>query len=207
MTPVRLDSHLSTASNTYIHTCSFIYFFHRLHLFVLVKYEIMPAPDTKTYNVYIVTFKNRQGPDHEGIALVPAQLEKQDAGRYYHVKGNVGMGMTYGLVPAERTRANPCNSNYQSSTFQNSNTSQTISLLHTTPVRSWRTTRILQSKTAAIGWLRYLEKLVLFCRMTDCCLNIPRSSNGGSLTTSLRISFRYKHQHPKFNKVLPHDLR
>lgn len=36
-----------------------------------------------------------RGPDHEGIALVPAQNQDQTAGRFYHVKGDLGMGMTY----------------------------------------------------------------------------------------------------------------
>ncbi|KAI1522387.1 hypothetical protein PtrSN001C_011865, partial [Pyrenophora tritici-repentis] len=39
--------------------------------------------------------KYASGPAHEGIALVPAQLEGQAGGQFYHVKGTVGMGMDY----------------------------------------------------------------------------------------------------------------
>jgi hypothetical protein len=47
------------------------------------------------YNVYRVFLAQRSGPDYEAIALVPAHLIKQTAGRFYHVKGSVGMGMDY----------------------------------------------------------------------------------------------------------------
>lgn len=51
------------------------------------------SAETTTYNVYRVAFTQRRGPGHEGIALVPAQNEDQGAGRFYHVTGDVGMGM------------------------------------------------------------------------------------------------------------------
>ncbi|OCK78720.1 hypothetical protein K432DRAFT_301420, partial [Lepidopterella palustris CBS 459.81] len=51
------------------------------------------------YNVYIVYFSQATGPDHEGIALVPAQLQGQAGGRFYHVKGTVGLGMDYECRP------------------------------------------------------------------------------------------------------------
>ncbi|KAF3903856.1 hypothetical protein ABW20_dc0102338 [Dactylellina cionopaga] len=49
------------------------------------------------YNVYRVYFEQREGsiPDHVGIALVPSEFPLQDKGRYYHVKGDVGVGMDY----------------------------------------------------------------------------------------------------------------
>ncbi|KAF2468144.1 uncharacterized protein BDR25DRAFT_58050 [Lindgomyces ingoldianus] len=55
---------------------------------------------TTTYNVYKVYFSQASGPSHVGIALVPAQLIDQGRGRFYHVKGNVGMGMDYESRPA-----------------------------------------------------------------------------------------------------------
>ncbi|TID19414.1 hypothetical protein E6O75_ATG06752 [Venturia nashicola] len=55
---------------------------------------------TTAYNVYRVYFAQLTGPDLVGIALVPAQLADQGKGRFYHVKGNVGMGMDYEARPA-----------------------------------------------------------------------------------------------------------
>jgi hypothetical protein len=55
---------------------------------------------TITYNVYRVFFEQSSGPDHVAIALVPAQFEDQNRGRFYNVKGNVGMGMDYEVRPA-----------------------------------------------------------------------------------------------------------
>ncbi|KAF2726602.1 hypothetical protein EJ04DRAFT_571119 [Polyplosphaeria fusca] len=59
----------------------------------------MATTETIQYNVYIVYFTQPSGPDHEGIALVPAQLEGQGGGRFYHVKGIVGIGMDYECRP------------------------------------------------------------------------------------------------------------
>ena len=54
------------------------------------------SAETISYNVYRVRFtQSGSNPDHEGIALVPAQLSDQGAGRFYHVKGDVGLGMSY----------------------------------------------------------------------------------------------------------------
>lgn len=58
--------------------------------------------ETTIYNVYRVYFHQTSGPDHEGIALVPAQNACQTAGRFYHVKGLVGMGMDYERQPGCR---------------------------------------------------------------------------------------------------------
>jgi hypothetical protein len=55
---------------------------------------------TTTYNVYRVYFSQANGPDHVAIALVPEQLQNQGAGRFYHVTGNVGLGMNYDARPA-----------------------------------------------------------------------------------------------------------
>ncbi|OJD15261.1 hypothetical protein AJ78_04483 [Emergomyces pasteurianus Ep9510] len=63
------------------------------------------STETITYNVYRVSFSQARGPDHEGIALVPAQNSDQGAGRFYHVKGDVGMGMTYEKLPGYRFSA------------------------------------------------------------------------------------------------------
>ncbi|BDD63616.1 hypothetical protein MPDQ_004266 [Monascus purpureus] len=60
------------------------------------------STDTTIYNVYRVRFEQARGPDHEGIALVPAQSPNQKAGRFYHVKGDVGMGMIYERRPGYR---------------------------------------------------------------------------------------------------------
>jgi hypothetical protein len=54
---------------------------------------------TTTYNVYRVYFNQKSGPDQVAIALVPIQLEDQGRGRFYHVQGNVGLGMDYQLRP------------------------------------------------------------------------------------------------------------
>ncbi|OJD10997.1 hypothetical protein AJ78_08144 [Emergomyces pasteurianus Ep9510] len=50
-------------------------------------------------------FLQARGPDHEGIPLVPAESSDQGAGRFYHVKGDVGMCMTYGKLPGYRFSA------------------------------------------------------------------------------------------------------
>jgi len=55
---------------------------------------------TTTYNIYRISFTQLIGQDHVGIALVPAQFVDQGKGRFYHVKGNVGMGMEYEARPA-----------------------------------------------------------------------------------------------------------
>lgn len=60
------------------------------------------SSETTTYNVYIVYFSQYRGPNHEGIALVPAQNSNQRAGRFYHVKGVVGLGMNYESQPGCR---------------------------------------------------------------------------------------------------------
>jgi hypothetical protein len=54
-----------------------------------------PTQSNGWYNVYIVYFSQPLGPAHQAIALVPAHLKAQTAGRFYHVKGNVGLGMDY----------------------------------------------------------------------------------------------------------------
>ncbi|KAJ9295274.1 hypothetical protein DTO271G3_6097 [Paecilomyces variotii] len=71
--------------------------------------------ETTTYNVYRVRFTQQGNPDHEGIALVPAQNSDQLAGRFYHVKGTVGMGMAYERKPGYRFGAID---GYKDSTFQ-----------------------------------------------------------------------------------------
>jgi hypothetical protein len=53
------------------------------------------SSDTTHYNVYRVLSSQTHGPDHEGLALVPAQMPEQNAGRFYHVIGSVSMGMDY----------------------------------------------------------------------------------------------------------------
>lgn len=58
--------------------------------------------ETTIYNVYRVYFTQAAGPDHQGIALVPAQNACQTAGRFYHVKGVVGLGMDYERQPGCR---------------------------------------------------------------------------------------------------------
>ena len=60
------------------------------------------SSETTTYNVYRVYFEQSRGPNHEGIALVPAQNPNQNAGRFYHVKGTVGLGMDYDPHPGYR---------------------------------------------------------------------------------------------------------
>jgi hypothetical protein len=59
----------------------------------------MASTETVWYNVYIVYFSQPSGPPHEGIALVPAQLEGQEGSRFHHVKGTVGMGTDYECRP------------------------------------------------------------------------------------------------------------
>lgn len=71
--------------------------------------------ETIWYNVYIVYFAQASGPLHEGIALVPAQLPNQTAGRFYHVKGNVGIGMDYECRPGYQFGASR---SYEKSTYQ-----------------------------------------------------------------------------------------
>lgn len=58
--------------------------------------------ETTIYNVYRVYFTQAARPDHQGIALVPAQNACQTAGRFYHVKGVVGLGMDYERQPGCR---------------------------------------------------------------------------------------------------------
>ncbi|KAI3054862.1 hypothetical protein CBS147353_11398 [Aspergillus niger] len=71
--------------------------------------------ETTIYNVYRVVFSQSRGPDHEGIALVPAQNANQGAGRFYHVKGDVGVGMDYDMRPGYRFGESK---SYKSSTLQ-----------------------------------------------------------------------------------------
>lgn len=73
------------------------------------------STETTIYNVYRVSFAQSRGPDHEGIALVPAQNANQKAGRFYHVAGDVGMGMTYEKRPAYQFGASK---SYKNSTLQ-----------------------------------------------------------------------------------------
>lgn len=73
------------------------------------------STETTTYNVYRVYFSQARGPDHEGIALVPAQNSDQGAGRFYHVMGDVGTGMTYEKRPGYRFSGSK---SYKSSALQ-----------------------------------------------------------------------------------------
>jgi hypothetical protein len=73
------------------------------------------STETTTYNVYRVLFTQRGGPDHVGIALVPAQNEDQDPRRFYNVIGTVGLGMDYDPKPGYRFSADD---SYKSPTFQ-----------------------------------------------------------------------------------------
>lgn len=52
-----------------------------------------------TYNVYRFHFRQASAPDHVAIASVPAQNEAQKKGRFYHVYGDVGMGMDFKARP------------------------------------------------------------------------------------------------------------
>ncbi|ELR06486.1 hypothetical protein VC83_06147 [Pseudogymnoascus destructans] len=70
---------------------------------------------TVHYNVYIIYFNQATGPSHEGIALVPSQFPNQTAGRFYHVKGTVGMGMDYECRPGYNFGASR---SYQKSSYQ-----------------------------------------------------------------------------------------
>ncbi|KAJ5474103.1 hypothetical protein N7475_003669 [Penicillium sp. IBT 31633x] len=71
--------------------------------------------ETTTYNVYRVYFKQIDKPDHQGIALVPAQMADQGRGRFYHVTGDLGLGMDYDLRPGYNFRGTK---SYKSSAFQ-----------------------------------------------------------------------------------------
>ncbi|KFY45180.1 hypothetical protein V494_01105 [Pseudogymnoascus sp. VKM F-4513 (FW-928)] len=66
-----------------------------------------PPGQTVLYNVYHIYITQGTGPLHQGIALVPAQLQPQTAGRFYHVTGTVGLGMDYQCRPAEKFGLNP----------------------------------------------------------------------------------------------------
>ena len=66
-----------------------------------------PPGQTVLYNVYRIYITQGTGPLHQGIALVPAQLHSQTAGRFYHVTGTVGLGMDYQCRPAEKFSLNP----------------------------------------------------------------------------------------------------
>jgi hypothetical protein len=66
-----------------------------------------PPGQTVLYNVYRIYITQGIGPLHQGIALVPAQLQSQTAGRFYHVTGTVGLGMDYQCRPAEKFGLNP----------------------------------------------------------------------------------------------------
>ncbi|OBT91167.1 hypothetical protein VE02_00128 [Pseudogymnoascus sp. 03VT05] len=66
-----------------------------------------PPGQTILYNVYRIYITQGTGPLHQGIALVPAQLQSQTAGRFYHVTGTVGLGMDYQCRPAEKFGLNP----------------------------------------------------------------------------------------------------
>lgn len=54
------------------------------------------SAEPTTYNVYRVLFRQRRGPDHEAITLVPAQNEDQGAGWEW----NVTRDRHTGSVPA-----------------------------------------------------------------------------------------------------------
>ncbi|KAE8351112.1 hypothetical protein BDV28DRAFT_159019 [Aspergillus coremiiformis] len=70
---------------------------------------------TDTYNVYHVAFRQQNAPDHVAIALVPTENSDQGTGRFYHVHGDVGLGMEYEGRPGysfAKTKS------YKGSTFQ-----------------------------------------------------------------------------------------
>lgn len=73
------------------------------------------ATETTTYNVYRVYFRQSDKPDHQGIALVPAQNEDQGRGRFYHVTGDLGLGMDYDPRPGYNFRGTK---SYKSSAMQ-----------------------------------------------------------------------------------------
>ncbi|CAG8948366.1 unnamed protein product [Penicillium salamii] len=73
------------------------------------------ATDTTTYNVYRVYFKQSDKPDHQGIALVPAQMVDQGRGRFYHVTGDLGLGMDYDPRPGYNFQGT---NSYKGSAFQ-----------------------------------------------------------------------------------------
>ncbi|KAL5345150.1 hypothetical protein ACLOAV_010106 [Pseudogymnoascus australis] len=54
-----------------------------------------PPGQTVLYNVYHIYITQGTNPLHQGIALIPAQLPSQTAGRFYHVTGTIGLGMDY----------------------------------------------------------------------------------------------------------------
>lgn len=66
-----------------------------------------PPGQTVLYNVYHICITQGTSPFHQGIALVPAQLHSQTAGRFYHVTGTIGLGMDYQCRPAEKFGLNP----------------------------------------------------------------------------------------------------
>ncbi|KFY37054.1 hypothetical protein V495_07416 [Pseudogymnoascus sp. VKM F-4514 (FW-929)] len=66
-----------------------------------------PPGQTILYNVYRIYITQGTGPLHQGIALVPAQLPSQTAGRFYHLTGTIGLGMDYQCRPAEKFGINP----------------------------------------------------------------------------------------------------
>lgn len=66
-----------------------------------------PPGQTVLYNVYHIYITQGIGLLHQGIALVPAQLHSQTAGRFYHVTGTIGLGMDYQCRPAEKFGLNP----------------------------------------------------------------------------------------------------
>lgn len=55
------------------------------------------SKETVLYNVYILKLSQCRGM-HQGIILVPAQEEPQNAGRFYNVKGDLGLGMDYEYI-------------------------------------------------------------------------------------------------------------
>lgn len=73
------------------------------------------ATETTTYNVYRVYLRQIDRPDHQGIALVPTQMVDQGRGRYYHVTGDLGLGMDYDPRPAYNFRGTK---GYKSSVLQ-----------------------------------------------------------------------------------------
>jgi hypothetical protein len=88
---------LATSSSTFLQKL-------RCHFNIIKDFEftvdLIPSiytmsSETTHYNVYRIIASQSHGPDHVGLALVPAQMPDQNAGRFYHVIGNVGMGMEY----------------------------------------------------------------------------------------------------------------
>ena len=95
------------------------------------------------------------------IALVPAQLPNQAAGRFYHVQGIVGMGMDYEcrpgyqLTPADPTRSQLISSKCQSPILQISNILPRTHRLLTTLVRLLSVTPTLRSETVPTRSLKF----------------------------------------------------